>query len=273
MSMPGFGADGRITYNFDEIFDVATAIRTYEDVMDDALLRLFNDFQNMFDDHDWSGQAGQACRDAHKNCDIGAKKIKDALGQVGSTLHLAARTSRSSTTTSPRVWACDRGPAGSGHLPLWMVAGPDQPERRGRVVSHPEWTVDRPSWSSVGEMMAELRQAIGTISESQRKMMQVTGTAWSPDRSIKAVVGPRGQLLALDIDPRVFRKPNSKALADQIITTVRLAVEDATEQVRTILEANVPTDFRIQPSDGLDIGRLMHTHDADLLLEKDDDNG
>jgi hypothetical protein len=121
--------------------------------------------------------------------------------------------------------------------------------------------------------MAELKHALGTMSDSQRKMLQITGTGWSPDRSIKAVVGPRGQLLELDINPRVFRKPNSKELAAQIVATVRLAVEDATRQVHSIFEASVPTDLRIQPSDGLDVGRLMQTHDADLLLRGDEDRG
>ena len=122
----------------------------------------------------------------------------------------------------------------------------------------------------MSEMVAGLREAIGTISESQRQMLKVTGTGWSPDRSIKAVVGPRGQLMTLEIDPRVFRKPNSKALAAQIVATVRLAVEDASGQMRAIMEAHIPSDLRIRPSKGMDVGRFLQTHDTDLILEEDD---
>src|SRR5262249_28327621 len=107
--------------------------------------------------------------------------------------------------------------------------------------------IDRPNWSAIGDMIGELRRAMGGLNESQREMLKVTGSGWSPDRTIKAVVGPRGQLLELEIDPRVFRKPNSKALAALIVSTVRLAVEDASEKVQSILDRNIPSDMRIKP--------------------------
>src|SRR5215475_488654 len=108
------------------------------------------------------------------------------------------RTSRTSTTPSPGACAFD-----------------DIRARRctgGYVMDQPAWgSADRPNWSAIGDMIGELRRAMGGLNESQREMLKVTGSGWSPDRTIKAVVGPRGQLLELEIDPRVFRKPNSKA--------------------------------------------------------------
>ena len=76
----------------------------------------------------------------------------------------------------------------------------------------------------------------------QRQLMRVTGTAWSDDRMVKAVVGPRGQLIELDIDPRVYRKPNSKALAASIVATVHAAVDDVLREGAEILDQNIPRD-------------------------------
>jgi WXG100 family type VII secretion target len=91
MSLPTFGSDGRITYDFGSIADMATAIRTYVDGMNDGLLRLFNEFQGMFDSRDWAGAAGTACKDAHKTCHDAAGRIKDDLDQVSRALHLAGQ--------------------------------------------------------------------------------------------------------------------------------------------------------------------------------------
>jgi len=87
------------------------------------------------------------------------------------------------------------------------------------------------------------------------------------DRLIKAVVGPRGQLLDLEIDPRIYRTPNSKALAASIIATVRAAVENVLREGSEILDENLPKDS----SFGLDIEsptmRMARQHDADVIRE------
>jgi WXG100 family type VII secretion target len=92
MGTPSFGADGRITYNFLEITDMATAIGTYEGAMDGALVDLYNQIHGMFDDHDWSGGASQACGHAFDECHRGAGKIKETLGRVASALSLSGQT-------------------------------------------------------------------------------------------------------------------------------------------------------------------------------------
>ena len=79
----------------------------------------------------------------------------------------------------------------------------------------------RPNWTIIESMVGDLRRSMDNVGGMQRELMRVTGTAWSDDRMVKAVVGPRGQLIELDIDPRVYRKPNSKALAASIVATRR----------------------------------------------------
>jgi DNA-binding protein YbaB len=131
--------------------------------------------------------------------------------------------------------------------------------------------MDRPDWSALGGMIEEVQRAWSGIDAVQRQMRKVTGTAWSDDRTVKAVVGPRGHLLELEIDPRVYRRPNSKALATTIVDTVTRAIEDATRQTKEILDGSLPSDMRINPLIGTDLGRLIHSHDADTRIKGDDD--
>ncbi|HEY1486200.1 MAG TPA: YbaB/EbfC family nucleoid-associated protein [Micromonosporaceae bacterium] len=116
-------------------------------------------------------------------------------------------------------------------------------------------------------MIGDLRKSIDNMGDVQRQLMRVTGTAWSDDRLIKAVVGPRGQLLELEIDPRVYRAPNSKALAATIVATVHAAVENVLHEGAEILDANLPRDAGL----GLESPamRMARQHDADVLAEAD----
>lgn len=139
-------------------------------------------------------------------------------------------------------------------------------------MDRPNWGADRPNWSALSDMIGDLRRATAGIPDMQRSILQVTGEAWSDDRMIKAVVGPRGHLLELEIDPRVFRKPDSKALAAAIVATVRLAVEDASQQTKAILDEGLPSDMRVAGKVGdMDVARLVYGHDADVRLKGDDD--
>lgn len=137
-----------------------------------------------------------------------------------------------------------------------------------------EETPELPSRSALHGMLDDLRTSMENMRKTQEKVFEVRGTAWSDDRLIKAVVGPRGQLIELDIDPRVYRRPNSKALSASIVATVRQATDDAMRKSQEIMDENTPTDMRLDKAGGLDIRRLMRTHDADLKLdpeEGDDD--
>ena len=132
---------------------------------------------------------------------------------------------------------------------------------------------DRPQFSAVFDLIGDLRKAIGGLSETHKKMFQVTGVAWSDDRTIKAVVGPRGHLIELDIDPRVYRKPNSKLLSATIVDTVRKAVEQAMAKTEEIMEESLPKDVRLSKVGDLPMADFNRTHDADLAkkLEGDDE--
>lgn len=77
------------------------------------------------------------------------------------------------------------------------------------------------------------------IQENARRI-QVTET--SPDGLISVTVGARGELVRLDIDPRVYRRPDSRELADTIVETIHAASEKAKEQVIEMFEPIIPRE-------------------------------
>lgn len=135
--------------------------------------------------------------------------------------------------------------------------------------------MERPQWSAIRGVIDDLKQTMSRVDDIRREVIEVTGTAWSDDRLIKAVVGPRGQLVELEIDPRVFRNPNSKALSAAILATVRAAVTDANEKTREIMSRAMPKDRGLDLMGKTDIDVMLEKHDAELpqALKKKDGEG
>lgn len=123
--------------------------------------------------------------------------------------------------------------------------------------------MDRPDWSALRSMMDDLQRARRSLGDTQRRMLEIQGEARSDDRLIRAVVGPRGQLIDLELDPRVFRNADSKALAAKIVATVQAAVEDSMGKGRELRDELLPKDMRELAERGTDTD-LLAVQDADL---------
>ncbi|MEJ3747600.1 YbaB/EbfC family nucleoid-associated protein [Actinomycetes bacterium KLBMP 9797] len=81
------------------------------------------------------------------------------------------------------------------------------------------------------ELMAEFERLRAGAGDLRRRMMAARGEATSPDGLIKAVVGNRGHLERLEIDPRVYRRPDSRRLAEDITDTIRRAAAEADKRI------------------------------------------
>ena len=80
-----------------------------------------------------------------------------------------------------------------------------------------------------------------------REAREVSITESSPDGLVKVTVDPRGSLLALDLDPRIYRRPDARALSESIVETIRKATQEAQERVMDIFEPVVSRDdMRLQ---------------------------
>lgn len=116
-------------------------------------------------------------------------------------------------------------------------------------------------------MMGEVRRMTTSIPDVQKKLLSVTATATSEDGLVTATVGPRGQLVDLEIDAKIYRRPNSALLAQTILKTVRDAVEQGLAETRQIIEGLAPKELPVDkaiartgmPTD------MLKQHDSELL--------
>lgn len=110
------------------------------------------------------------------------------------------------------------------------------------------------------EVAANERRA-ETIREIQKEMAGITGTAESDDGLISATTGVRGQLQSLELDPRIYRKPDSTALAAEITKTVRAAAEEA-GSMAFAATVKLLSDGATQDGTDLAFGPLLHELDG-----------
>jgi DNA-binding protein YbaB len=119
------------------------------------------------------------------------------------------------------------------------------------------------------ELLGDLDRLRGGMQTLQQKLHQITATAKSDDGFITAVVGPRGQLIRLDIDARIYRRPDSRQLATSITKTIQAATADAMQQVADACKPYMP-EADIQAHLELDLDGMRHKLDSELgLLDLD----
>ena len=90
---------------------------------------------------------------------------------------------------------------------------------------------------SLSGQFQEIRRQLSTM---QEELNAISATAKSPDGFVTATVGPRGQLIKLHLDPRVYRSPDSARLATVITETIHAATRDAAAKVDTIAAKHAP---------------------------------
>jgi len=90
------------------------------------------------------------------------------------------------------------------------------------------------------ELSSQYKKLRGGLDEMQKEMSAVTGTAKSSDGYVTATVGPRGQVVKLQLDARIYRKPDSAKLAETITETIQRAASDAAGKVEAISTRHAP---------------------------------
>ncbi|WP_165777486.1 YbaB/EbfC family nucleoid-associated protein [Amycolatopsis antarctica] len=71
---------------------------------------------------------------------------------------------------------------------------------------------------------------------AHRKIEAVRGSGECPDGLVTATVDGRGELLALDLDPRIYREHDTRALGARILAAVGEANADARRQVAAVAD-------------------------------------
>ncbi|MGW2158459.1 YbaB/EbfC family nucleoid-associated protein [Nonomuraea sp. NPDC001699] len=79
-------------------------------------------------------------------------------------------------------------------------------------------------------------------SDLNAKAQAIRVTEKSDDGLVSATVSVRGELIRLDLDPRLYRRPNARGLADSITDTIRRATAKALEELVELFEPVVPPE-------------------------------
>jgi DNA-binding protein YbaB len=99
--------------------------------------------------------------------------------------------------------------------------------------------------------------------ELQRTLLSVTATATSPDGTVTVTVGPRGHVVRVDLDPRIYRRPDAARLAESVTETIQRATAAATAQVLALARPYLP-DPALQADLRFDFARVLETSDHEL---------
>lgn len=114
------------------------------------------------------------------------------------------------------------------------------------------------------ELMAEFERLRAGTADLQQKLQAIKVKAKSPDGYVSVTVGPRGQLLDLELDARIYRQPNSKELASTITATIQRAATEAANQVAELCTPFVPAD-EVKSHLNFDLDSLFRRTDSELL--------
>jgi DNA-binding protein YbaB len=94
--------------------------------------------------------------------------------------------------------------------------------------------------AQVDELLADYRRSREQLASVQRELAAVAGQASSPDGTVTATVGGRGELTALELSEVAYRRHRPEQLAELIVRTVAAAAAQAAEATYQALSAVLP---------------------------------
>jgi DNA-binding protein YbaB len=111
------------------------------------------------------------------------------------------------------------------------------------------------------------------LDDIQERLSRMAVTAESPDGTVRATVGARGQLIDLRLSREIYRRGDPDELARTILHTVEQAVTKTGDQVRDMVGEFLPSGSAAAGfvRDG-DFGNLLARQDR-IMREAGDDDG
>lgn len=97
--------------------------------------------------------------------------------------------------------------------------------------------------------LAEYARLAEQVKAVQDGVGEIRGTGYSGDGLVTAVVGGRGELVELELDPRIYRDRNAARLAEDILAAVHEAAAEAEQEATKIAEKLLPPR---RPGDEID---------------------
>lgn len=107
------------------------------------------------------------------------------------------------------------------------------------------------------------------MDDIQQRLAELRVSAESEDGLIRATVGPRGQLIDLRLDRRIYRDMDAAELGRKIVATTEQAAAQVAEQVQQMMAGYLPADSGpMQFIRDNNFGSLLRRQDA-IMREAD----
>lgn len=88
-----------------------------------------------------------------------------------------------------------------------------------------------------------------TINETWERVAAIAETAVSDDGCVEVTVDARGELLALSLDPHVYRERDADALAARIVATATEAADAARARAFAVMRPLLPPNATLEDAD------------------------
>jgi len=128
--------------------------------------------------------------------------------------------------------------------------------------------VERSATELTGRL-AEYARLAEQVKAMQDGVHDLRGTGYSDDGLVTAVVGGRGELLELELDPRIYREPNAAELATRIVAAVHEATTQAEEAAAELAAKLLPRNRRDDVDPRFDLA-LHVIGEASALEDRND---
>ncbi|MFJ6195295.1 YbaB/EbfC family nucleoid-associated protein [Micromonospora sp. NPDC092111] len=112
------------------------------------------------------------------------------------------------------------------------------------------------------EVYGQYRRLRSGMDELQTKLAELRVTERSDDGQVTATVGPRGELISVELDPAVYQDRDHQALGRKITTTVHRAAAAAAAATQAMVATHLP--------DGSGTVDFLRTGDFGALLGRAD---
>lgn len=113
------------------------------------------------------------------------------------------------------------------------------------------------------ELLAEFQRLRSGLHDLQRQLVELNVTETSDDRLVTVTVGARGHLVRLELDPRIYRRPDATELASTITETIRRATTRAQDRVAEICRPYLP-DAEVRAHLNHDFDGMFRRMDVEL---------
>ncbi|WP_410809672.1 YbaB/EbfC family nucleoid-associated protein [Micromonospora sp. 067-2] len=90
------------------------------------------------------------------------------------------------------------------------------------------------------DVYGQYQQLRSGLDSLRGRLTELRVTRRSADGQVSATVGARGELIAVELDPAVYRDRNAETLSSKITETVRAATAAATEATRELVAETMP---------------------------------